>query len=53
MGSKGFVPKNTAMSTKWALKNLNSCKEARKVKFPNEPVPDNLLQLTDESVLSL
>ena len=27
--SKGFVTKNTAMSTKWASKNLQSWKETR------------------------
>ena len=27
--SKGFVPENTAMSTKWARKNFQAWKEAR------------------------
>ena len=51
--SKGFVPKNTDMSTKWALKNLQLWKEARNLKFPDDRVPDNLLQVPDESVLNL
>ena len=36
--SEGFVPKNTTMSTKWALKNLQAWKDIR------NPVPENLLK---------
>ena len=51
--SKGFARKNTAMSTKWAPKNLQAWKDARNSKFLNDPVPEDLLKTTDESVLCL
>ena len=41
----------TARSTKWVLKNLQAWKDAINLKFPNYPVPENLLKSTDESVL--
>ena len=51
--SKGFVPKNTATNTKWALKNFQAWKEARNSNLSQDPVPDNLLETSDESVLNL
>jgi len=44
--SKELCTKNTAMSTKWALKNLQAWKDVRNLKFPNYPVPENLLKTT-------
>jgi len=35
---RSYVPKNTAVSTKWALKNLQAWKDIRNLKFP---VPEN------------
>jgi len=47
---KGFEPKNTVMSTKRALKNLQAWKDVRNLKFPNYPVPENLLKKSFDGV---
>ena len=51
--SKGLIPKNTAKSTKWALNTFEEWKIARNQQFPEDPVPDNVLECTNPSVLSI
>ena len=48
------VPKNTAISTKWAVGNFESWRKGRNVNFVNEPekqVPADLLEVSDSKLL--
>ena len=49
----GYIPKNTEKTTKWAVRNFNEWREARNCKFPNDPVPSDLLTSTsvDSTIL--
>ena len=51
--SKGFVPTNTSKNTKWGLNNLEAWKEERNNKYPDDPIPEDLLETTNEEILSL
>ena len=50
--SKGFTPKNTDRNTKWALKNFAEWAKARSARFPQDPVPSDLLNSSDSELLS-
>ena len=43
----GYVPKNTEKSTKWALRNFEEWREVRNQRFPENPIPSNLLTSTN------
>jgi len=45
-------PKNTEYSTKWALKNFNEWKTERNSSFPDNPVPESLLEEADAEQLN-
>ena len=49
----GYIPKNTEKTTKWAVRNFNEWREVRNLKFPNDPVPSDLLASTsaDSTIL--
>ena len=51
--SKGFVPTNTSKNTKWGLNNFEAWKEERNNKYPDDPIPEDLLETTNEEILSL
>ena len=42
--SKGFVPPNTAASTRWAIGNFNAWREWRNEMNPDNCVPENLFE---------
>lgn len=45
--SKGFVPKSTAESMQWALRNFESWQLCHCERLPDDPVPDHLLEKND------
>ena len=53
--SERHVPKNTEATTKWVLANFNAWRQGRNEAFacdPNQQVPSDLLQFTDDAALS-
>ena len=50
--SKGIVPVNTDKNTKWALSNFFAWKEARDKKYPDNPVPEDILTCSDPATLN-
>ena len=51
--SKGFVvPKNTSENTKWAIRNFESGQQWRRKHSPVDPVPDDLLECNDPTLLN-
>ncbi len=51
--SKGYTPKNTEASTKWALKNFLEWTKARNVQFPSQLVPTDILSSSDPATLNM
>ncbi len=47
--TEGLKPRNTEISTRWALKNFNLWAENRAKLVPDEPVPEDLLQCRDHA----
>ena len=43
----GYIPKNAEKTTKWAVRNFNEWRKVRNRKFPNDPVPSDLLASTN------
>ena len=50
--SKGLIPENTSKSTKWALKVFDQWRDARNKRYPDDPVPDELLSANDPASLN-
>ena len=50
--SKGVTPGNTDKSTRWALSNFESWKQARNKKHPDDLIPDDLLTSNHPTLLT-
>ena len=49
----GFVPKNTSVNTKWAVKNFIDWQTCYNSRHPKEPCPDDVLLSDNPAELSL
>ena len=49
----GFVPKNTSVNTKWAVKNFTDWKDSYNARHPDELCPEDILLCDSPSDLSL
>ena len=50
--SKGVTPANTDNSTRWALSNSESWKQARNKKYPDDLIPEDLLTSNHPTLLN-
>ncbi len=50
--ARGFTPENTSKATKWSLRVLEQWKAARNKQYPNETVPEDLLESSDPQFLN-
>ena len=50
--SKSFVPKKAKEKTQWAVRNFNSWRQWHSQQVPNEPVPEDLLESNDPTLLN-
>ena len=47
-----YCPKNTAVSTRWALKNFSDCTSSYNSRHPDAPCPEGILLSDDTKLLS-
>ena len=51
--AKGLVPENTTRSTKWALNTFSAWIKERNVRYPANPVPDDILVCSEPEIINL
>jgi hypothetical protein len=49
--AKGVVPSNTKKTNQWAIQNFDQWATVRSSKFPDDPVPSDILSCNDPDLL--
>ena len=49
--AKGVIPANTKKCTNWAVRVLESWINERRVRKPEDPIPENILQCHDKAIV--